>query len=48
MEEYRSRVYETRVLRRIFRPNREEITGGWKISRSEELKMYALLKILQS
>jgi hypothetical protein len=24
------RVFENRVLRRIFGPRREEVTGGWK------------------
>jgi hypothetical protein len=28
-------VSENRVLRRIFRPKREEVVGGWK--RNEEL-----------
>jgi hypothetical protein len=28
-EEYRLPVYEKRVLRRIFRPKRDEVTGGW-------------------
>jgi hypothetical protein len=29
-EEYRLRVFENRVLRRIFGPKRDEVTGGWK------------------
>jgi len=29
-EEHRLRVFENRVLRRIFRPRREEVVGGWK------------------
>jgi hypothetical protein len=28
-EEHRLRVFENRVLRRIFGPKREEVTGGW-------------------
>jgi hypothetical protein len=28
-EEHRLRVFENRVLRRIFRPKRDEVTGGW-------------------
>jgi hypothetical protein len=29
-EEHRVRVYEKRVLRRIFGPKRNEETGGWR------------------
>jgi hypothetical protein len=29
-EEHRLRVFENRVLRRIFRPKRDEIIGGWR------------------
>jgi hypothetical protein len=29
-EKYRLRVFENRVLRRIFGPKRIEVTGGWK------------------
>jgi hypothetical protein len=29
-EENRLRVFENRVLRRIFGPKRDEVTGGWK------------------
>ena len=29
-EECRLRVFENRVLRRIFRPNRDELTGEWR------------------
>jgi hypothetical protein len=29
-EEQRLRVFESRVLRRIYRPNRDEVTGGWE------------------
>jgi hypothetical protein len=29
-EEHRLRVYENRVLRRIFGPKREKVTGGCK------------------
>jgi hypothetical protein len=28
--ELRLRVFENRVLRRIFGPKRDEVTGGWK------------------
>jgi hypothetical protein len=29
-EEHRLRVFENRVLRRIFGPKREEVVGGWR------------------
>jgi hypothetical protein len=31
------RVLENRVLRRIFGPNRDEVRGGWRKLRNEEL-----------
>jgi hypothetical protein len=31
------RVFENRVLRRIFGPKRDEVTGGWGMLHSEEL-----------
>jgi hypothetical protein len=31
------RVSENRVLRRIFGPKREEVMGGWRTLRNEEL-----------
>jgi hypothetical protein len=36
-EEHRLRVFENRVLRRIFGPKRDEITGEWTKLHSEEL-----------
>jgi hypothetical protein len=36
-EEHRSRVFENRVLRRIFGPKRDEMTGGWRKLHNEEL-----------
>jgi hypothetical protein len=29
-EEHRLKVFENRVLRRIFGPKRDEVTGGWR------------------
>jgi hypothetical protein len=37
MEVPKLRVFESRVLRRIFGPKREEVTGSWRKFRSEEL-----------
>jgi hypothetical protein len=36
-EEHRLRVFENRVLRRIFGPKRDEITRGWRKLHNEEL-----------
>jgi len=36
-EERRLRVFENRVLRRIFGPNRDEVTGKWRKLHNEEL-----------
>jgi hypothetical protein len=36
-EEYRLRVFENRVLRRIFGPKRDEVTGGLRKLHNEEL-----------
>jgi hypothetical protein len=37
-EEQRLRVFENKVLRRIFRPKRDEVTGGWRNLHNEELR----------
>jgi hypothetical protein len=39
-EECRLRVFENRVLRRIFGPKRDEVTGEW--SRLHNKELYAL------
>jgi len=36
-EERRLRVLENRVLRRIFGPKRDEVTGEWRKLHNEEL-----------
>jgi hypothetical protein len=36
-EEHRLRVFENRVLRRIFGPKGDEVTGGWRKLHNEEL-----------
>jgi hypothetical protein len=38
LEEYRLRVFENRMLRRIFGPQRDEVTGGWRKLHNEELR----------
>jgi hypothetical protein len=36
-EEHRLGVFENRVLRKIFGPKRDEVTGGWRKLHNEEL-----------
>jgi hypothetical protein len=36
-EEHRLRVFENRMLRRIFGPERDEVTGEWRKLHNEEL-----------
>jgi hypothetical protein len=36
-EEHRLRVFENRVLRRIFGPKKDEVTGEWRKLHNEEL-----------
>jgi uncharacterized membrane protein len=37
LPEHRLRVFENRVLRRIFGPKRDEVTGEWRKLHNEEL-----------
>jgi hypothetical protein len=37
-EERRLRVFENRVLKRIFGPKRDEVTGKWRKLHDEELR----------
>jgi hypothetical protein len=47
-EERRMRVFENRVLRRIFGPKREEVTGEWRKLHIEELNgLYSLPNIVR-
>jgi hypothetical protein len=36
-EEHKLRVFESRVLRRIFGPKRDAVMGGWRKLHNEEL-----------
>jgi hypothetical protein len=36
-EEHRLRMFENRVLRRVFASKRDEVTGEWRILYNEEL-----------
>jgi hypothetical protein len=47
-EERRLRVFENRVLRRIFGPKKADVTGGWRKLHNEELNgLYSALDIFQ-
>jgi hypothetical protein len=41
-------VFENRVLRKIFGPKRDEVTGGWRKQHNEELRdLYSSLSIIR-
>jgi hypothetical protein len=47
-EEHRLRVFENRVLRRVFGPKRDEVTGEWRKVHNEELNdLYSLPNIVR-
>jgi hypothetical protein len=47
-EKRRLRVFENRVLRRVFGPKRDEVTGEWRKLRNEELNdLYSLTNIVR-
>ena len=47
-KESRLRVFENRVLRRIFGPKRNEVTGEWRKLHNEELSdLYSSLNIVR-
>jgi hypothetical protein len=47
-EEHRLKVFENRVLRRIFGPKRDEVTGEWRKLHNEEFHdLYCLPNIVQ-
>jgi hypothetical protein len=51
-EEHKVRVFENTVLRRIFGPKRDEVTGGWRKLHNEELhNLYSspsIIRIIKS
>jgi hypothetical protein len=51
-EEHKLRVFENRVLRRIFGPKRDGVTGGWRKLHNEELhNLYSspsIIRIIRS
>jgi hypothetical protein len=47
-EERRLRVFQNRVLRRVFGPRRDEVTGEWEKLHNEELNdLYSLPNIVR-
>jgi hypothetical protein len=52
MEEHKLRVFGNRVLRRIFGPKRDGVTGGWRKLHNEELyNLYSspsIIRIIKS
>ena len=47
-EERRLRVFENRVLRRMYGPKRDDVTGEWRKLRNEEFTdMYSLPNVIQ-
>jgi hypothetical protein len=50
-EEHRLRVFENKVLRRIFGPKRVEVTGGWRKLHDELHDLYSspsIIRIMKS
>jgi hypothetical protein len=50
-EERRLWVFENRVLRRIIRPKRDEVTREWRKLHNEELNLYSsptIVRVIKS
>ena len=47
-EEHRLRVFENRVLRIVFGPKRDEVTGEWRKLHNEELSLPNIVRVVKS
>jgi hypothetical protein len=47
-KEHRLRVFENRVLWRIFGPRRDEVTGDWTKLHNEELHNLYIIRMIKS
>jgi hypothetical protein len=46
-KKHRLRLFENRVLRRLFAPKKDEVTGEWRKFRNQELNdLYSLVNIV--
>jgi hypothetical protein len=48
MEECRLRVFANRVLRRIFGPKRDEVTGEWRELHNEDVLLTKFFQVIKS
>jgi hypothetical protein len=47
-EDHRLRVFENRVVRKVFEPKRDKVTGGWgKLHNEELLDLYSSPSIMR-
>jgi hypothetical protein len=46
-EEHTLRVFENRILRRVFGPNKDEVTGEWKWHSEELHNLYSYADIIR-
>jgi hypothetical protein len=48
MKEYRLKIFENRVFRRIFGPKRDEVAAGWRKLHNEELhNLHSSLNVIR-
>ena len=47
-EAHRLRVFKNRVLRRLFVPERDEVTGEWRKLHNDELNLYCSPNVVRA
>jgi hypothetical protein len=47
-EEHRLRVFENKVLRRVFGPKRDEVTGGWRKLHNDFYSSPSIIRVIKS